>query len=1256
MKGFSMVPKPQVPEFVSIEHSGSGEKYQFPLKWDANGIAEMTWTIPKEAKLGFYEVRLFKKSEVEQQKNFHQREPREWTSGRFRVEEFRVPLLRGMIQPPTDPLINAKDVTLDLSIQYLAGGGAGLLPIKLRSEVRPKYISPFEGFDDFVFSNGPVKEGIVRRGEPLGREEFEEGYEGEERVTVRKEIKLPTVDLTLEKSGSIRTTISNLPKFESPKEILSEMEFQDPSGEIQTVSTRIPLWHSKYLIGIKPDSWAVSKDAFKFHIAVVDLFGKPVPNASVKVDLFEKKTYTHRKRLVGGFYAYDHSTEIKRVVTLCEGKTDAKGLLICEAQSPVSGNVILQAQSFDEMGNKTVAQREVWVAGKDEWWFEVGDHDRIDLLPEKKRYEPGEKATFQIRMPFRSGTALVTVEREGVMEAWVKRISGKKPVIEVSIKGSYAPNVFVSAFVVRGRLPWIKPTAMIDLGKPAYKLGIAEVKVGWKDHELKVNVSPDRKVYKVRQKAKVHIKVRTSDGKTPPPGSEIALAAVDEGLLELMPNQSWEILSAMMGRRGYGIHTSTAQMQVIGKRHFGLKALPPGGGGGKQSTRELFDTLLLWKARLALDANGEASVEIPLNDSITSFRIVAVATGGIGLFGTGSASIQSTQDLMILSGLPPLVREGDRFKAGFTLRNTTNRNMELEVFAKADGISPSPSPMNVSLTPGEAKEIGWDALVPLNVDTLRWEVEVKDKTSGTGDHIRVTQKVVPAIAIRTFQATITQVEKEFKTTVERPKDGLPGRGGVRVTMRPKITEGLNGVLEYMKWYPYGCMEQKISVAVALRDENLWKKCMADLPSHLDSDGLVKYFPPCLHGSPTLTSYILAIGHEAGWPIPDESREKMETGLRKFIEGSIIRYSPIPTADLSIRKLAAIEALSRVGKAEPKLLGSISIEPNLWPTSAVIDWFNILNNVPAIPNREERKNEAEQIIRSRLNFQGTVMNFSTEGSDRLWWLMVSNDVNAVRVILSLLHSEKWKEDMPRLVQGALARQKRGRWDLTLANAWGVLAMKKFSKAFESVPVSGMTRATLSIESFVTDWNTSPKGKTSLFQWPAKKGELSISHEGTGKPWATIQSLAAIPLKEPLSSGYKIKKTVIPIEQKKPKQWSHGDILRIRLELEAQADQTWVVVSDPIPSGATLLGKGLARDSHLLTKGEERKGWVWPAYEERSFEAFRAYYEYIPKGQWVVEYTVRLNQSGLFQLPTTRVEALYFPEMFGEIPNQKVEVRQ
>jgi len=91
-----------------------------------------------------------------------------------------------------------------------------------------------------------------------------------------------------------------------------------------------------------------------------------------------------------------------------------------------------------------------------------------------------------------------------------------------------------------------------------------------------------------------------------------------------------------------------------------------------------------------------------------------------------------------------------------------------------------------------------------------------------------------------------------------------------------------------------------------------------------------------------------------------------------------------------------------------------------------------------------------------------------------------------------------------------------------------------------------------------------------------------------------------------------------------------VVRVRLDLEAQSDQPWVVVSDPIPAGATILGTGLGGFS-TVDPGEGKKGVVWPAYEERSFEAFRVYYEYVPKGTWSVEYTVRLNQSGAFQLP-------------------------
>ena len=174
----------------------------------------------------------------------------------------------------------------------------------------------------------------------------------------------------------------------------------------------------------------------------------------------------------------------------------------------------------------------------------------------------------------------------------------------------------------------------------------------------------------------------------------------------------------------------------------------------------------------------------------------------------------------------------------------------------------------------------------------------------------------------------------------------------------------------------------------------------------------------------------------------------------------------------------------------------------------------------------------------------------------------------------------------------------------------------------------------------------------------KEQLAVTHQGTGKPWLTLQSVAAIQLKAPFAAGYAITKTITPVEQANKAlpagQYTRGDVLRVTLTVNASADMTWVAITDPIPGGATILGSGLGRDSAIATQGEKKSGSGWPAFEERSFEAFRSYYEVLPKGTVKMEYTVRLNNAGDFALPPSRVEALYAPEMFGEAPNARVKV--
>ncbi len=1245
MLGFAGIDPKTLPNRMRIEHLGSGQQYDFPISWK-DGNAEADWSIPAKATLGEYQVMLFQQQGKEEK--FQQ------PTGTFRVGEFRVPLMRAIVKGPNTPQINPGNLPLDIQVNYLNGGGASTSGVKLRSLVRPRLVY-FPSYPDYFLSNGDVPEAMKKGGvAPRGRYTDDGEYFGEEGQPESTNQDKPLTDqsLILDKQGAARTELTQLPTISQPAEVLTELEYTDPNGETQTSRTTIPMWTARYVAGVKIDRFTDTKEV-PIIALVLDTNGKPVANAPVQVNAYLSRVFSHRKRLVGGFYAYENQVEYKPMGVVCNTKTDAKGMAHCKLTGRESGDITVRVGTRDPEGKYAFAHAETWFNGEDSAWFGGTASDRIDVIPDKTDYNPGEVANLQVRMPFQNASALITVEREGVIEAYVQSLTAQKPVVRIPLKSHFAPNVYVSALVVRGRVDNVQPTAMVDLGKPAYRMGIATLRVGHQGHQLNVKVDADKQVYQTREKAQVKIKVSTSDGKPLPKGAEVALAAVDEGLLELAPNRSWKLLEGMMAERGYGVTTATAQMQIIGRRHFGKKALPSGGGGGLMPTRELFDTLLLWKAQVPLNDTGEAVVEVPLNDALTSFRIVAVAQAGNDRFGTGSTSIRATKDLMMLSGLPPVVRDGDSFRAGFTLRNTTDRAMKVKANAQVTGLVSQPAAISETLQAGEAKEIGWTLTVPQNQTQLDWLVTLEEEGGKAGDRVKLSQKIYPAVPERVIQATLTQLNGNFTLPIALPDDALPGRGAVKISAKAKLADSLDGVERYMRNYWFSCLEQRASRAVALNDKALWDTVYADLPVFLDSNGFAKYFSLLNEGSIELTAYLLSLSHERGWSLPATQATHMESALIGFLEGRIKR-NDFPWANITVSKLMALEALARNGKVRPNLLDSLDMRPQTWTTSSLLDWINVLKRTADIPQRDSKLQEALQLLRNRLNLQGTVLALTTDKTDHLWWAMQSGDVNAVRLLLTVLDEPAWQADLPRIASGALGRQRQGHWDLTTANAWGRLAYDRFSQRFENTPVTGETQAQLNGQKQVIDWVKQTHGNTVSLAWPKGASQLAVTQQGTGKPWLTVQSIAAVPLKQPLFTGYRINKTVTPVVQQKPGGWSRGDVARIRLDIEALAEMGWVAVNDPIPAGSTLLNRGLKTDSAILSQGTTQSG-AWPAYVETAMDAYRAYYSWLPQGKWSVEYNVRLNNSGMFHLPPTRVEAMYAPEMFGELPNADIRIQ-
>ncbi len=1238
---------------LRLSHSGSDTQFDMPVTIDASGIGQSIWNVPAGAPMGDYNVQFVKGTGSESETIF--------TDQSIKVDEYKLPTMKASVAGPKEAAVRPKTLPLDLFVGYLSGGGAPNLPVELRIGYYDGLRAP-SGYDGYSFGGAKVEEGT----KPLNGD-------GEEDTAALPPMQ--TLPVTLGGDGSARTSVEIPQTLDGNTAMRVEMDYQDANGEILTASRTVPLYTSAVQLGVKTDGWLMKEDDLRLRIVALDTQGKPVKGQKVQVALYSREILTARRRLIGGFYAYENNRKTTKIAASCSATTDSLGLAQCAIDPGVSGEVYAVATTTDSAGNESRATTSVWLAGEDDWWFGGDNGDRMDVIAEQQEYKASDTAKFQVRMPFREATALVTVEREGVLSSFVTTLSGDNPVVEVPLQGVYAPDVFVSVMAVRGRiggwklwwadlarkwnLPFFSregssPTATVDLAKPSYRLGIAKIKVGWEGHRMGVAVKADRDRYAARDTAKVALQVKNPDGSVAP-RADVAFVAVDEALLQLAPNESWDVLSAMMGERPLSVLTSTAQTQVVGKRHYGRKAVEAGGGGGGDLSalnRENFQPVLLWKGKVPLDAQGRASVDVPLSDALTSFKLVAIALDDKGqAFGTGEASIRSAQDLSIFAGIPPLVRDGDFFSAGFTLRNGSSKAMKVTAHVELTPNVATGRDLTVEIPAGGAVPIAWNLTAPKGFDQLQWKVTARDASGKAADAITVAQEIAPAVPVETWAATLVRVGEAGPVAIQPPAGALPGFGSVNVLLTDTLTPPLQGVRDYMAAYPYGCFEQRTSKAVVLGDTGAWNRLAGEMPVYLDKDGLLRYFPSeSLRGSEALTSYILSIAAEAGLPLPEGPRARMIDALKAVLDGRL-RHDEY--GDVRLQKIAAFAALARQGAASANMLGQIGMTPQEMPTSSLADYIAALARVPGLANGPQLRAASEAELKKRLVYEGTRIDLSDKGNSP-WWLMASGDESVMKAIVSTLGRPSFAGEGPKMMVGAALRQQRGHWDTTTANAWGVVAARKFQSVYPSTAIAGVTTGTLGGQSVTRSWPLAMEQRGFSFALPAQQAPLALSQSGGAGPWAVVQVKAAVPLTQPLSAGYRLTKKVDVVQAKTKGVLTRGDVIRVTLTVEATADRNWVVIADPVPAGATVIG-ALGGQSEMLTEGGDVKG-AQPSYVERGRDAWRGYFAWLPRGTHSVTYVMRLNAAGRLQLPPSRVEAMYSPEIRAAVPNAPMVVAQ
>ena len=109
-----------------------------------------------------------------------------------------------------------------------------------------------------------------------------------------------------------------------------------------------------------------------------------------------------------------------------------------------------------------------------------------------------------------------------------------------------------------------------------------------------------------------------------------------------------------------------------------------------------FSALALFAASVPTDAEGRARVPVKLPDSLTRYRVMAVAVEGARRFGSGEATLVARLPLMVRPSAPRFLNFGDRFELPVVVQNQTDAEMTVDVAVRA---------RNAALTAGAGRRL-----------------------------------------------------------------------------------------------------------------------------------------------------------------------------------------------------------------------------------------------------------------------------------------------------------------------------------------------------------------------------------------------------------------------------------------------------------------------------------------------------------------------------------------------------------------------
>ncbi len=1049
---------------------------------NALGGFELKLQIPKEANLGYaaLEITLNGFDTLGSGRYYHQ----------LQIEEFRRPEFEVKTTVSEGPHLIGAHAVMTATANYYAGGGLPAADVTWNLTSRSGHYSP-PNWSDFSFGRWipwwfDMKPDFAR--------EETETFAGRTDASGKHFLRIDfdSIDPPLPSTMDVQATV------------------MDVNRQAWTSKTSLLVHPAELYVGLRSDRIFVQReDPLPVDVIVVDIDGNPVAGRQVRLTAVRTQ-WVYRS----GEWKESDASQQSCIVE--SGREPVK----CTFETPEGGTYRITAIVEDAAGRRNLTEVTRWVSGGDRPSARNVEQEEVLLIPDKKEYRPGDIAHILVQAPFSPAEGVVTLSRSGILSAVRFTMAEPSYTLDIPIAESHIPNLQVQVDLVgaTARLDAAGEPDPAQPKRPAFAVGTLTLRVPPLARELKVAAEPREKALEPGGTTTVDVAVLDAAGK-PVQGAELAVVVVDEAVLAMTGYKLPDPLSIFYSDRdprsnAYHSRASIilAEPQITLQQREAMEksavqeraAMPmaagapapaatsaPAAAGARQmaadaafnageapiAVRTDFSALALFAPSVVTDAAGKAQVEVKLPDSLTRYRVMAVAVSGGKQAGLGESAITARLPLMVRPSAPRFLNFGDRFELPVVVQNQTDAPMTVSVVARAGNARfTGASSVQVEVPANDRREVRFP-VTTVSAGTARFQIGASGAHTGAADRnwVDAASVELPVWTPATAEAFATYGVLDSGSIAQpliAPTGVYTQFGGLEITTSSTALQALTDAVIYLRDYPFDCAEQissRMLGIAALRDvlsafqaeglppaDELRASVDADIARLRTLQNPDGGFPLWRRGDPDWPYVSVHVAHalqrarSKDFAVPVEMMELSRAYLREIDRHIPAEYGPlarntIVAYSLYVRKQMGEADLARARKMVDDALSATP--PDSAKLSAEgLGWLQFV--LAGDPGSEIQLTNLRRHFDNQVVETAGAAHFGTPYGEQ-GYLLLASDRRADAVILEAMMADRPQSDLiPKLVTGLLAHRKAGRWSNTQENVFVLLALDKYFNTYEA----------------------------------------------------------------------------------------------------------------------------------------------------------------------------------------------------------------